>query len=198
MQVPASNWTRAGRTCPPAMGFSFAAGTTDGPGAFDFTQGDTTGSPLWFLVRDALQPPSPETQACHAPKPILLDTGHLNVPYPWQPHVVDLSVARIGALVIVAVPGEFTTMAGRRMCAAVAQVIGDAFGPGLKVRMRACVRIDTAVHCHAWTLDSADCMQQRWCNMVGHRSNANLLPAGCAVRTEWNGMAHPLYIVHTA
>ena len=27
------------RTCPPALGFSFAAGTTDGPGSFDFTQG---------------------------------------------------------------------------------------------------------------------------------------------------------------
>ena len=25
-------------TCPPAMGYSFAAGTTDGPGAFDFIQ----------------------------------------------------------------------------------------------------------------------------------------------------------------
>lgn len=29
-EVEASNWTRAGRTCPAAMGFSFAAGTTDG------------------------------------------------------------------------------------------------------------------------------------------------------------------------
>jgi hypothetical protein len=28
--VEASDWTRAGRTCPAAMGFSFAAGTTDG------------------------------------------------------------------------------------------------------------------------------------------------------------------------
>lgn len=27
-------------TCPAAVGFSFAAGTTDGPGAFDFTQAD--------------------------------------------------------------------------------------------------------------------------------------------------------------
>ena len=26
-------------TCPPALGFSFAAGTTDGPGALDFVQG---------------------------------------------------------------------------------------------------------------------------------------------------------------
>jgi len=30
------------KTCPAAMGFAFAAGTTDGPGAFDFTQGDKT------------------------------------------------------------------------------------------------------------------------------------------------------------
>jgi hypothetical protein len=30
VRVAAGNWTRAGRTCPPAMGFSFAAGTTDG------------------------------------------------------------------------------------------------------------------------------------------------------------------------
>ena len=28
------------KTCPAAMGFAFAAGTTDGPGAFDFKQGD--------------------------------------------------------------------------------------------------------------------------------------------------------------
>ncbi|VEL18527.1 unnamed protein product [Protopolystoma xenopodis] len=30
---------RKGSTCKPAMGFSFAAGTVDGPGAFDFSQG---------------------------------------------------------------------------------------------------------------------------------------------------------------
>ena len=30
VKVAASNWTRAGRTCSPAMGFSFAGGTTDG------------------------------------------------------------------------------------------------------------------------------------------------------------------------
>ena len=29
---------RTGVTCPAAMGYSFAAGTTDGPGAFDFIQ----------------------------------------------------------------------------------------------------------------------------------------------------------------
>jgi hypothetical protein len=29
------------KTCLAAMGFTFSAGTTDGPGAFDFKQGDT-------------------------------------------------------------------------------------------------------------------------------------------------------------
>lgn len=28
-------------TCKPAMGYSFAAGTTDGPGAFNFKQGES-------------------------------------------------------------------------------------------------------------------------------------------------------------
>ena len=30
IEVAESNFTRAGKTCPAAMGFSFAAGTTDG------------------------------------------------------------------------------------------------------------------------------------------------------------------------
>ena len=30
VEVKESRYTRAGRTCPAAMGFSFAAGTTDG------------------------------------------------------------------------------------------------------------------------------------------------------------------------
>ena len=38
-QVVTINSTHNVSTCKPAMGFSFAAGTTDGPGAFDFKQG---------------------------------------------------------------------------------------------------------------------------------------------------------------
>ena len=34
ISVEASNFTRAGKTCPAAMGFSFAAGTTDGDTSF--------------------------------------------------------------------------------------------------------------------------------------------------------------------
>ena len=68
-----------GKTCPPAMGYSFAAGTTDGPGAFDFTQGMTEGNPFWNMVIDFIHEPEPEQVACHAPKPILLDTGYVSV-----------------------------------------------------------------------------------------------------------------------
>lgn len=66
------------KTCPAAMGYSFAGGTTDGPGAFDFTQGNnqTSQNPLWEIVKTAVSPaPSAEQIACHAPKPILLNTG---------------------------------------------------------------------------------------------------------------------------
>jgi len=46
-------------TCRPAVGFSFAAGTTDGPGAFNFYQGDNCSkcTLLWDLVRDFSTPP---------------------------------------------------------------------------------------------------------------------------------------------
>ncbi|CAH0714659.1 unnamed protein product, partial [Brenthis ino] len=101
--------------CAPAMGYSFAAGTTDGPGAFDFAQGTTTTNPLWDAVRDLLAEPTPEDVRCQRPKPILLATGRAKFPYEWQPHIVSCSVARLGALALAAVPGEFTTMAGRRL-----------------------------------------------------------------------------------
>ncbi|KAJ1306069.1 hypothetical protein OPQ81_010781 [Rhizoctonia solani] len=109
-------------TCPPAMGYSFAGGTTDGPGAFDFTQGDnsTSQNPFWEIVKGAVTaPPNEQQKACHYPKPILLNTGYANTPYPWQPSIVDIQMFRVGQLVILIFPGELTTMAGRRLREAV-------------------------------------------------------------------------------
>ena len=103
------------RTCPPAMGYSFAAGTVDGPGAFDFKQGSTSGNRFWNLFRDFVSKPSNSMIECHAPKPILLSTGQMNIPYQWQPTILPTQVIRIGNVIIVALPSEFTTMAGRRM-----------------------------------------------------------------------------------
>ncbi|KAK8021418.1 neutral ceramidase [Apiospora arundinis] len=110
-------------TCPAALGYSFAAGTSDGPGAFDFTQhdgGPNTTSPVWKVVSGLLKAPKEEQKACHHPKPILLDVGEIQKPYLWTPNVVDIQVFRVGQMVIVVSPGEATTMAGRRWKNAVA------------------------------------------------------------------------------
>ncbi|XP_072038922.1 uncharacterized protein [Amphiura filiformis] len=104
-----------GKTCKSSMGFSFAAGTTDGPGAFSFTQGDTEGTIFWKIVRDAIKTPSKELIECQKPKPILLPTGEMDFPYEWQANIVDTQILRIGSFGIIVVPGEFTTMAGRRL-----------------------------------------------------------------------------------
>lgn len=111
------------KTCPAAMGFAFAAGTTDGPGAFDFQQGDDHGNPFWKLVRNVLKTPTEEQVNCQKPKPILLDTGEMSLPYPWAPAILPIQILRIGQLVILSVPGEFTTMAGRRLRDAVKETL---------------------------------------------------------------------------
>ncbi|KAG2690739.1 hypothetical protein I3760_09G204300 [Carya illinoinensis] len=111
------------KTCPAALGFSFAAGTTDGPGAFDFKQGDDKGNAFWRLVRDLIKTPSQEQIKCQYPKPILLDTGEMKEPYDWAPSILPIQILRIGQLVILSVPGEFTTMAGRRLRDAVKKVL---------------------------------------------------------------------------
>ncbi|KAL7990459.1 hypothetical protein Chor_013889 [Crotalus horridus] len=96
-----------GKTCKPALGYSFAAGTTEG-------------HPFWDAVRDAfLVQPSNESIECHKPKPILLPIGELTKPYPWQSNIIDIQMFTIGSAAIVALPGEFTTMAGRRVREAV-------------------------------------------------------------------------------
>ena len=65
------------KTCQPAMGNSFAAGTTDGPSELDFTQG-SKGNIFWNLVSVLVAgSPSDQQEACQAPKPILLDTGEV-------------------------------------------------------------------------------------------------------------------------
>ncbi|KAJ7959748.1 Neutral ceramidase [Quillaja saponaria] len=111
------------KTCPAAMGFAFAAGTTDGPGAFDFKQGDDKGNPFWKLVGGLLKTPNKEQIDCQHPKPILLDTGEMKEPYDWAPSILPVQIIQVGQLVILSVPGEFTTMAGRRLRDAVKTVL---------------------------------------------------------------------------
>ncbi|KAI7902015.1 Neutral/alkaline nonlysosomal ceramidase [Cokeromyces recurvatus] len=101
--------------CHPAMGYAFAAGTTDGPALNGFYQNTTKGTFGWDLIKDIVQKPSKEQKKCQAPKPILLDTGEISTLYPWQPVILDIQLFRIGNVFIYAVPSEFTTMSGRRL-----------------------------------------------------------------------------------
>jgi len=112
-------------TCKPALGYSFAAGTTDGQGDLNFIQGITKGNVLWDSVKGLLGPPSAEQKAGHVPKPILLNTGEYYIPFQWHPIHVDTQLFRIGQLLIAAAPGEFTTMAGRRLRETVAESWGE-------------------------------------------------------------------------
>ncbi|EFW99382.1 neutral ceramidase [Grosmannia clavigera kw1407] len=117
-------------TCPAALGYSFAAGTSDGPGAVNFTQHDSdpsNTSPVWRAVSYLVKAPSKEQRRCHEPKPVLLDVGELHTPYQWTPNVVDVQVLRVGQLVIIVSPGEATTMAGRRWRGAVADACAALF-----------------------------------------------------------------------
>jgi len=118
--------TKKVKLCKPAMGYSFAAGTTDGPGAFDFTQGTNTSNPFWNFVSGLIKKPSKEQINCHYPKPILLSTGEITFPYLWAPQIVETQILRLGQLLIAAVPGEFTTMAGRRLRQKISQEAGQS------------------------------------------------------------------------
>ncbi|XP_069668622.1 neutral ceramidase isoform X2 [Periplaneta americana] len=120
---PGSQTSKTVRGCLPAMGYSFAAGTTDGPGTFAFRQGMKTENPLWNAVRNFLASPSQWDKKCHYPKPILLATGEMDFPFEWQPRIVSTQLALVGNVALACVPGEFTTMAGRRLREAVSSSV---------------------------------------------------------------------------
>ncbi|KAI7255322.1 hypothetical protein D0864_11603 [Hortaea werneckii] len=116
-------------TCPAALGYSFAAGTTDGPGAFDFKQAqpdDPNASPLWKVVGNRIATPNDTQKACHAEKVILLDVGESESPYVWSPNIVDMQLLQVGDLYMIVSPGEATTMAGRRWREAVQEDAANA------------------------------------------------------------------------
>ncbi|EJU01922.1 Neutral/alkaline nonlysosomal ceramidase [Dacryopinax primogenitus] len=105
-------------TCPPALGYSFAGGTSDGAGKLGFTQNrnGTETNPFWQYVKGAIGgTPTADQADCHFPKPILFNTGFAHTPYDWSPSIVDMQMFRIGQIIILIVPAEFTTMAGRRL-----------------------------------------------------------------------------------
>lgn len=103
-----------GHTCQAALGYAFGAGTSDGLGLDGlFQQGQLSSDPFVNLLRNIIAAPTEAMDVCQQPKPILLAVG-LNKPA-WVPHNMPVQIFKIGKLVIAGVPGEFTTMSGRRL-----------------------------------------------------------------------------------
>lgn len=124
----AAEFTGSGpqKTCAAALGYSFAAGSTeDGGGHPLFHEGMKESNPIIDNMARANFPgsaPTPELRQCQKPKAILLATG-LTKP-PSQEQVLAVEVARIGQLVLAVGPAEFTTMAGRRIRTALGKELG--------------------------------------------------------------------------
>jgi neutral ceramidase len=128
--VVENEFTGAGRqrTCPSAFGYAFAGGSAeDGGGHPLFQEGMKQPRPVFDTIVQTTVPalsPTDALRECQRPKAILFATG-LPKP-PAQEQVLPLGLVRIGQLVLVVGPAEFTTMAGRRIRAAVARELDVA------------------------------------------------------------------------
>lgn len=114
------------RTCPSAMGYSMAAGSTeDGGGHPMFKEGMLTRNKMVDgLINNTynMPPPSDECVECHGVKPILFPTGEMDPP--GQTQVLPITLARIGDLTLACVAAEVTTMAGRRLRNHLSETLG--------------------------------------------------------------------------
>lgn len=98
-------------TCKAALGISFRAGAEDGRSGIG-REGETRSNPTSGSSNDV----------CHMEKPIdiLFNLG-ANDSNPRTPKILPTSIMKIGQFGILAAPGEFTVMAGRRAKATVAE-----------------------------------------------------------------------------
>jgi neutral ceramidase len=124
----ADQFTGAGEqhTCPSAWGYAFAAGSdAEGGGHALFKEGMTTKDPKIDALISLAIPgakATPEFIECQKPKAVLVASGLAKPTMHEQ--VLPLAVARIGQLVLVIGPGEFSTMSGRRFRAAIGAELG--------------------------------------------------------------------------
>jgi neutral ceramidase len=95
------------RTCSGSIGISLIAGAEDGRGPG--TEGQRCDGP-WFPGKTAL---CLNGDPCQKNKPIVRRTGE-QIPLGTR-RFLPIQLLKIGSVVLVALPGEFTTMAGRRI-----------------------------------------------------------------------------------
>ena len=103
-----------------ALGIDFAKGTLDGEGASQFFV-----DAFRLVTGIVTDPATAEFSYYHYPKDIALTTGTTAIEgMTWTPQVLPVSILRIGNLAILAVPGEFTSMAGSRLRKTVESILG--------------------------------------------------------------------------
>ncbi len=120
------------KTSTGAVGYSFAYGAEDGQSGLPvFYEGMTQeeysyndaddyvdnvqGIMNWLpILNDISGGNYPELWEEHYPKPILFATGKGD-PYPWTAQIIPVQMITIGNFVVIGVPAEVTTMAGRRL-----------------------------------------------------------------------------------
>ncbi len=121
------------RTWPAALGLSFAAGSAvdtvpnpdlgihEGRTAANLTEGDAIIAEAAHLALSAIFGISLIDQATavaeregQLPKPVVLMPG-IEQPAPVVPQVLPVQLLRVGAVAVLGIPGELTTMAGRRL-----------------------------------------------------------------------------------
>jgi neutral ceramidase len=102
------------KTCPPALGFSKIAGSTeDGIGVEFIPEGMTFDNVMLPQITIV-----PELQECHKEKRILIPTGDKE-PFFLTQEKLPIQIMTLGKLALLAVPFECTTMAARRLRAIV-------------------------------------------------------------------------------
>jgi len=95
------------KTCPAALGLSMIAGAADGPGIGWQGLACDKYKFLWLFCKSSVCD-------CQGKKPVIVTTG-TKKPYPWTPNILPLELVKLGDLIIIAVPGEFTTISGQRL-----------------------------------------------------------------------------------
>ncbi len=99
----------------------------------DFTRGTLDGEAMPQILIDTFRvangiipdPATDEFERRHLPKEVVLTTGTLALDgMTWTPQILPISILRIGKLAILAVPGEFTSIAGWRLRKTVESILG--------------------------------------------------------------------------
>lgn len=120
-------------TCPPAFGYSMAAGTAEGQGTPLATEGMGSKKPsrglfVAFQTLLGIGGVSRQQKSCQWPKPVLMNAGEkkgllYQKHYDLLPRTADFQVLSIGQFLILATPAEVSTVAGQRIIEHVQQTV---------------------------------------------------------------------------